>query len=343
MQNEIKIPSKLFSETGDLLVKGYAKHNFFDYNKECLVTPKFKLKEWDYYYVGNEHYAVALTIADNGYMSLLSVSYLNFDSKEQITKSEMLTFPLGKTNHPRSTKIGDVSMQTKNAYLNFKNNGKIRELKGYFNNFASDNSKFEVDITLFDEPDESITMLTPFDKPHHFYYNQKINCIKAKGSFLYKGQVQRFNEKDSLATLDWGRGVWTYKNTWYWGSLSTLLDGKTFGFNIGYGFGNTTMASENIIFYDGKAHKFDDIDFGIPSRDGKDDFLSPWQMKTSDGRLDMIFIPLLDRASDTNVLIIRSNQHQVFGRYSGTAILDDGTKLTFKDKLGFAEKVFNKW
>lgn len=35
------------------------------------------MKEWDYYYVGNDHFGVALTIADNSYMELDSISYYN--------------------------------------------------------------------------------------------------------------------------------------------------------------------------------------------------------------------------------------------------------------------------
>ena len=38
-----------------------------------------------------------------------------------------------------------------------------------------------------------------------------------------------------------------------------------------------------------------------------------------------------------------SDQHQVFGRFSGTVILDDGRKLEIRDLMGFAEKVRNKW
>ena len=38
-----------------------------------------------------------------------------------------------------------------------------------------------------------------------------------------------------------------------------------------------------------------------------------------------------------------SDQHQVFGKFSGSVILDDGSKLEIKDLLGFAEKVRNKW
>jgi hypothetical protein len=43
------------------------------------------------------------------------------------------------------------------------------------------------------------------------------------------------------------------------------------------------------------------------------------------------------------VKLIKSDQHQVFGRFTGKAVLDSGTVVAVKDLLGFAEKVENKW
>ncbi|MFR5876906.1 MAG: DUF2804 domain-containing protein, partial [Eubacterium sp.] len=134
-------------------------------------------------------------------------------------------------------------------------------------------------------------------------------------------------------------GVWTYDNYWYWGSGSGQVNGVPFGFNLGYGFGNTSAASENVIFYDGKAHKFDDIIFNI-----SDNYIDPWTFKSSDGRFDMYFEPIIDRSDYTSVAnVIVTDQHQVFGRMTGTAVLDDGTKIEIKDFLCFAEKVHNKY
>ena len=61
------------------------------------------------------------------------------------------------------------------------------------------------------------------------------------------------------------------------------------------------------------------------------------------GKFSQKFKPVLDRASNTDFIILGSNQHQVFGRFSGKAILDDGTEINIKDFMGFAEKVRNKW
>jgi hypothetical protein len=118
-----------------------------------------------------------------------------------------------------------------------------------------------------------------------------------------------------------------------------VVNGKPFGFNIGYGFGNTSAATENILFYDGKGHKLDEVTFHIPP----DDYLKPWTFSSSDGRFEMSFQPIIDRCALTDVKIIISDQHQVFGKLSGTAILDDGTKLELKDVVCFAEKVRNKY
>ena len=54
-------------------------------------------------------------------------------------------------------------------------------------------------------------------------------------------------------------------------------------------------------------------------------------------------MPILDRAAKIDLKFIVSDQHQVFGRMTGKAVLDDGTELEFKDLLCFAEDVHNKY
>ena len=72
--------------------------------------------------------------------------------------------------------------------------------------------------------------------------------MRASGSALFNGKEYKLDPERNFGTLDWGRGVWTYDNTWYWSSGNGIVKGKTFGFNLGYGFGNTAAASEIIIF-----------------------------------------------------------------------------------------------
>ena len=343
MQYEITEAIPLLDDKGDLTRAGYAKRLLPVYDRKKVKGGVTRLKEWDYYYIGNNQFGAALTVADNSYMGLDSISFLSFGDKPwEITKSPMSPFPMGKTALPATSASGITASSGKHHAILFAAADGKRQLTAHMDKFRGDDP-IDIQLTLTREPEESMVICTPFPKPGHFYYNQKINCMRARGTVRIGDDWYSFRPDDSFAVLDWGRGVWTYHNTWYWGSASGLVDGVDFGFNIGYGFGDTSAATENMLFYGGKAHKLSQVDFGIPLRNGKECYMRAWHMTSDDGRFEMEFTPVLDRASCTDVKLIKSDQHQVFGRFSGTAVLDDGTRLEVRNLMGFAEKVENKW
>lgn len=343
MQYRIMEKSALLDESGNLKQKGYATSYMLEYNRQQIKASKAKIKEWDYYYVGNDNHAICLTVADMGYIGALSATFMDFETPSQITKSSVMLFPMGKLHMPTSTLKGDVIVKNGDVEMCFIFDGKVRHIFGKYPKFGKNGEELAFDFTLSDIPEECMFIATPFDTPKHFYYNSKINCLTAQGSFSLGDKTYDLN--NALGTLDWGRGVWTYDNTWYWGSLQTILpDGKKFGFNLGYGFGNTSAASENMLFYDGKAHKLEDVKFNIPG-DGTDNvrYTEPWTFTSSDGRLNLDFTPIIDRYEPVDLKIFCMIPHQVFGRFNGTCILDDGTVVHLDNVLGFAEKVHNKW
>ena len=79
--------------------------------------------------------------------------------------------------------------------------------------------------------------------------------------------------------------------------------------------------------------------FHIP----EDSYMKPWTFTSSDGRFEMEFVPMLDRAAKLDFKVLVSDQHQVFGKMSGTAVLDDGQKIEIRDVMCFAEKVHNRY
>ena len=290
-----------------------------------------------------DRFALALTVADNSYMGLDSVSFLSFQGEPwEITKSPMRAFPMGSTGLPAASAAGTTASSGKGHALCFNVADGKRSLVAHMDKFRGAEA-LDAAVTLTDEPEESMVICTPFNKPGHFYYNQKILCMRASGTVTIGSERYQFSPERSFGLLDWGRGVWTYSNTWYWGAGSGVVDGVPFGFNLGCGFGDTSAASENMLIYGGKAHKLSRVSFNIPMRDGREDYLKPWTFTSDDGRFEMDFAPVLDRASCTDVKLIKSDQHQVFGKFTGKAVLDDGRAVEVKDFMGFAEKVVNKW
>ena len=338
MQHEIMAEGPLLDSGGNLTEPGWSRRMLLKYDRKAVKRTAWQIKEWDYYIVSDGKHGVALTVADNGYMGLLSASVLDFTRPWEHTGTIMEAFAFGKYRMPTASKSGDVEVSKKGCSMRFLNRGPERRLLCTCQQFY-ENHTLDVDIALSAPETESIVIATPFYKPRHFYYNQKINCMPASGNVRLGELEFTFSKEDAFGTLDWGRGVWTYDNTWYWGSGNGVVNGKPFGFNIGYGFGDTRAATENAILYDHKLHKLEHVMFHIP----EESYLKTWTFSSSNGRFEMEFVPILDRAARTNAVVIETDQHQVFGRFTGRAILDDGTELQIKDLLGFAEKVRNRY
>lgn len=338
-------PGDLLDEKGQLAQCGYSTSLVRRYDRKAIKACGLRIKEWDYYCITGKECVLCLTIADNSYMKLDSVTLLFPDRCTQIQKSMMGLLPLGKVKLPATSAVGDVKVEGKGYTLAFTNDGTKRVLDVHIEDFNA-GRPLTTHVELTDEPKDSMVIATPFaGYPRHFYYNQKINCLRAKGDVAFGGEIYTFRPETDLAVLDWGRGVWTYANTWYWGSLSTVLpDGRTLGLNLGYGFGDTTAATENMLFVDGVAHKLEHVLFEIPKNtSGSDDFMKPWRIRDNNGRLDLRFEPAIDRADCTSVLVIESDQHQVFGYMTGKVVTDEGEEIQIERALGFAEKVKNRW
>ncbi len=79
MQHEITRAMPLLDKEGNLTEPGYAKKLLPVYRRSDIRAGKSRIKEWDYYLVSNGRFALALTIADNSYMGMDSVSLLDFE------------------------------------------------------------------------------------------------------------------------------------------------------------------------------------------------------------------------------------------------------------------------
>lgn len=342
MQHEITQAIPLLDEQGELTQPGWSRRLLPVYDRSRVRGGPLRLKERDCYLVMNRQCALAITISDNRYMGMDSISLIDLWEGWQVTRSPMRLMPLGGTGLPQSSLRGSCARAGRGYGLLFQHEGEGRTLHAHMDRFR-DGQALDAQILLTQEPEESIVMCTPFEKPGQFYFNQKINCMRAQGKVTLGDREYVFDPEDSFAVLDWGRGVWTCRGTWYWGSASGMVDGVPFGLNIGYGFGDTSAATENALFYGGKLHKLSQVTFHIPRKNGREHYLAPWTFDSDDRRFRMKFRPILDRAACPSAGVVRSGQHQVFGSFTGTAVLDDGTAVRLKELLGFAEKVDDRW
>jgi hypothetical protein len=343
-QEYISKTGPLLNSDGSLAAVGWSRQPVLDSNLEntnIYKTFKFwqpmRIKVWDYYAITTPTHFFSFTISDVGYIGSIFAYVIDFQTNEY--HEETLTVPLAKgVSLPCSSESGESTFTNGKVSLHFSVNGNERKISVHWPDFH--HGDLNAELTCFQPQEHESMMIVIPIKGNRYYYNRKLNCMPTSGWVEYEGNKFDMDPQRCLANLDWGRGVWEYNSFWVWSSASGFLnDGRRIGLNFGYGFGDNSHATENCVILEGKVHKLEQVDYTYSSQN----FKAPWTMKSTDGRLDLVFTPFFERAAKTDMLILKSEVHQMFGHYNGTAVLDSGEKIEIKNLIGWSEEHNAKW
>jgi hypothetical protein len=344
-QHELTTPAPLLAADGRLTSPGWSRAPVLDCNLERAAfyprslhfLQRFRVKRWDYYAVTTPEHFFSFTLADLGYAGQAFVYAIDFAVRSY--HEESLTIPLARgVELPRNSTGGTSRYTDGKKALSFEVTPEGRRISVAWPGF--DGKGLVADFSLHLAPPHQSTVVVIPIRGSRFYYNRKLNCLPASGFVQLGDQRHELSPQSCLGNLDWGRGVWEYKSFWVWASASGFLpDGRTIGLNLGFGFGDTSAATENTLILDGCVHKLGQVGFTYDASD----FKRPWRMVSPDGRLDLVFTPFLGRVAKTSLVVITSEVHQMFGRYSGTVTSDEGERIVIEGLIGFAEEHQAHW
>lgn len=334
MQNQIVNKTKLLDDKGHLIKKGYATKMNFIYNKENVKSFPLKLKEWNFYQFIKDTYSLQLTIGHVSYACSINATLIDLRNGN---RHEIGAFKLLKTPKldldPEGYSYNEY--KDENLFMSFEvfEEKRILIVKGK-------NEKYkDVEIRLDIENDinnEKMVIATPFKKKNQFYLNYKENYYKVIGFVKFDNEEINFDNATGL--IDWGRGVWPYKHEWFWGNLTSHIDNVPFGFNIGWGFGDLSFATENMFFYNKKAYKLGHLKV---SRN-ESNYMDPWHLIDENGDMELFFTPIYDNYTFNKILFVNTHCDQVYGYFKGY-IKVNNKKIEFDNILAFIEHAINKW
>ncbi|MGI6201367.1 MAG: DUF2804 domain-containing protein [Christensenellales bacterium] len=333
MQTRITQPGPVLDERGRPH-PGWSDRSVLTYRRGDIKAPFHRIKEWDYYQISDENMCLELTFGHASYAGQVGAMLFNFRTGERYrAPDKLLALPFGRLHLPESAQAdSDLIYDKGGLYMRFRVEGGRRQL-------TCRGDGFEAEIHLTPTTDKNLVINVPFDEsPTAFYYNQKINCLRAEGAVRYPGGRHIFGP-NAWGILDWGRGCWPFHNEWYWSNGAGEIEGQALGFNLGMGFGNTSAATENILFYGGESHKLGAVRFELD----QGNYLKPWRLTDDDGRLELTLYPSFDRTTRTKLLWVDNGCHQVFGEFTGYVVLDDGRRLDVSRLYSFAEHAVNNW
>lgn len=333
MQTLLVGPGYVLDNQG-IIKAGYSTNEQLKFNRKSIKALPWRIKEWDFYQIRNENICLQFTIGHASYVGQIGIMMFDFQKKELIVKEEIL-LPLcfSSLNMPETAQDDhELIFDQKDMVLVFRVVNELHTITCKYKDF-------EASIELTRLTPKSIVVNIPFENnKKQFYCNHKISCMQATGYARYRDTEYDFTNTKSYGLLDWGRGVWPYQNEWFWSSISTHIDSHVFGLNLGSGFGDTSKATENIVFYKNETHKLGKVTFEL-----KGEYIDEWHIFDDNNRLDLIFSPIYDRTTKAKVLWIDNCTHQMFGYFNGYVILDSGEKILLNNVIDFAEHAINKW
>lgn len=339
VQKEIRQKGDVLNHEG-VITPGYSTHEYLRYSRAMVKAKPFRLKEWDFYQIEDEHgrFVLQLTYGHASYIGQIGVMMFDVARQEWlINESVLIPMATKRMNLPESAQENHEIVYEKGDFkVHFQCLNGQRSLR-----FQSPH--FTCALHLQPLIDDVLVINIPFDdSPQHFYYNYKQNCMQVTGTITYAidhiWHAKTLDDCRYYAILDWGRGVWPFHNEWFWSNGQGMVEGQLFGFNLGCGFGNTSAATENIFFYDNKPHKL-----GQVTITHEENFMAPWTLRDEEGRCDLRMIPEFDRITKDKILFVDNCTHQVFGRFYGTVTLDDERRLMVDGLPAFAEHAVNNW
>ena len=308
---------------------GWGRFPFANCN---LTHHPFRKKKWNYWAITSPDAIFSATIANADYLGLVGVSLLDLES-QKVTECGIAT-PLG---------IGCHMPQKANQSVAFKMLGlkvSFIEENGYtLIKVASINLKAELKVFM-PVGYQTLNVVVPWSK-RQFQFTSKQTCLPVEGWVKAGDKTYDFNSFSSFGCLDFGRGVWPYLTTWNWANASGIENGHMIGFNFGGLWTDGTGANENGLILDGKLIKYcDDVVFHYDPHD----FMKPWTIQSVQTDLvDLLFTPFYERKANVNIIVLKSETHQLFGYFSGTIKTECGEVLVINHLLGWSEEFKGRW
>lgn len=342
--SEHTTPISLASEDGRINF-GWARQPLFDVNMRAAASARhhpfsaWRLKRWEYFYVVTPGVFFAAQLAHLGYLGNVA-AYL-YDIEHNVLLEKTLNIPFGAgivmADHPRHGTT--ISARTG------KSADYMSEMAGPGKHVTIDWPRFDgerdlhADLLLsWPEALESLSVIDPLTNGR-FAYTTKVTSMPVSGTIRVGDDTWHCNPSQALGELDWSRGFLESVTSWKWATASGRTpEGQTIGFNLCSGF-HDLGDNENALVVNGHLTKLSILSFTY----NRTCIMEPWHVTSLDGRVDLSFVPLADRRSDTSAGLLQSHIHQLVGRYTGTVIPEGSDPLTIMDFVGAAEDHYARW
>ncbi|MDX1754427.1 MAG: DUF2804 domain-containing protein [Marinobacter sp.] len=199
-----------------------------------------------------------------------------------------------------------------------------------------DGHRVTADLTLLRDDDPlRVTCQAGYNG---WVFTRKSAGLPVTGAVSWEGREYHCDDR-FRGTIDWSCGYMRRETAWNWACLAgQSADGRSVGLNLAAGV-NETGVTENALWIDGRCHKLDMARFEFDRQAPE----SPWRVTTSDGRVDLRFVPSGVRQERMDILLLASNFRQYAGTFEGLVRDEAGREISVDGLRGLMEDHFARW
>jgi len=322
--------------------KGQLNPGAIGYARQPIIVSNLRgnfmrKKKWNYWCIYGEEILFSATISHLDYATVCFVYMLNFETQRFYEKTIVVPFT-------RQLKLSDEVLDT----CHFHHNDMSIQI-----DYQHHNTRLQVDVGDFDgealhalftiqhpETYDSLNVVIPWNR-QTFQFTGKHLSLPTSGTVKIGNRQFEFEPEYSFAVLDYGRGVWPRESSWNWAMASQRSLGRSIGLNFGGKWTDGTGMTENAFFVNGKMTKIhEDVLFHY----NRENYKEPWLIHTKfSDDVKLTFTPFFERTSISDMKLVKSEVHQLFGYYNGYVRHPDGKKVKILQVLGAIEEHYAKW
>lgn len=332
---ELIVPTSLTTIDGRLNpgAVGWARRPLWD--TSGIGRGRGRNKRWEYWNITTGDFILALTISSLDYAAVNEV-WLYEISTGQTWHHTETAIPAHGVELPESLNSGPAHARYNDLEIEIEPHpGGEHDPPGTWLRARIPGMSCEIFAEKPTDHD-ALAVVVPWSH-RRFQYTVKDIARPATGVIIVDGFSHPLPVGESWAVLDHGRGRWPYDITWNWGAGSGRSGEQVIGIQVGGKWTEGTGSTENAFVVDGRMHH---IPIELTWDYNLDKWRRPWRIHG--GGLEAEFTPFHNKRSRTNYGVFVGQTDQCFGYWSGRFTTEDET-VEFKEILGWAEEVHNRW
>ena len=201
-QQELKTPGRKSWTAAASFIRG-GPPGLCRYTAGPISRPlPLRIKEWDFYQVSDREKCLQFTFGHASYAGQAGIMLFDFRNGKMIADiNKIIPFPFGRLYLPESAETdSDIAYDKQGVHLRFKTERAAHAFSLFLRPILKPTSRWNAPCHFLP------SFRRHFGNRPHVYYNQKINCMTARGRAVYKGRGTH-SAKTHFGLLDWAAGV----------------------------------------------------------------------------------------------------------------------------------------